>query len=296
MTYALVGLGVALLALKLLDRRIPHALYRALLAGFIVLPLAATAYAIWSLWEEWIGWRELSLFVGLYVLTGLGTTLGYHRLIAHGSFETRGAVKFVLLVLGAMNVQGRVVDWAAVHRKHHAHADRDGDPHSPLEGFLHSHVGWILRTGQVDRERYCKGLLRDPIVVFVDRTTAVWAALGLVFPLAVAGWRGLLWGGLVRIAFTNHVTFAVNSICHIYGRRAFPTRDESRNNWVIGTLALGEGWHNNHHAFPAMAYHGIGWRQLDVSGLVLRLLVRLRLAWNVKLPAPAALERAREAA
>jgi stearoyl-CoA desaturase (Delta-9 desaturase) len=295
-TYALVGLGVALLALKLLDRRIPHALYRALLAGFIVLPLAAAAYAIWSLWDQWIGWRELSLFLGLYVLTGLGTTLGYHRLVAHGSFETRGAVKFVLLVLGAMNVQGRVVDWAAVHRKHHAHADREGDPHSPLEGFLHAHVGWILRIGEVDRERYCKGLLRDRIVLFVDRTTAVWAALGLVFPLAVAGWKGLLWGGLVRIAFTNHVTFAVNSICHLYGRRAFPTRDESRNNWLIGTLALGEGWHNNHHAFPAMAYHGIGRWQLDLSGLVLRLLVRLRLAWNVKLPAPAALDRAREAA
>jgi stearoyl-CoA desaturase (delta-9 desaturase) len=161
---------------------------------------------------------------------------------------------------------------------------------------VHAHVGWILRIGEVDRERWCKRLLRDPVVVFVDRTTALWAALGLVIPFAVAGWKGLLWGGLVRIAFTNHVTFAVNSICHLYGSRPFPTRDESRNNWVIGTLAFGEGWHNNHHAFPAMAYHGLGWRQLDVSGLVLRLLVRLRLAWNVKVPAPAAIERAREAA
>ena len=295
MKFALLGLGVTILGLKLLDRWIPRALYRALLTAFIVLPLVATVYAIWHLWQEWIGWRELSLFVGLYLLTGLGTTLGYHRLVAHGSFATKPWLKLVLLAFGAMNVQGRVIDWAAVHRKHHAHADREGDPHSPLEGFVHAHVGWLLHIDEVDRERYCKALLRDRVVVFVDRTTALWAAVGLGFPLLVGGWKGLLWGGLVRIAFTNHVTFAVNSICHLYGSRPFATRDESRNNWVIGTLALGEGWHNNHHAFPSMAYHGIGWRQLDLSALVLRLLVRLRLAWDVKLPAPTALERAREA-
>jgi stearoyl-CoA desaturase (delta-9 desaturase) len=277
---------------KLLEHRWP-AFYRAVLVAAILAPIAATFYAIALLWQEWIGWRELSLFLGFYMATIVGTTLGYHRLIAHRSFETYAPVKFVLLVLGAMNFQGHVVNWAAYHLKHHAHSDRDGDPHSPREGFLHAHVGWLLRATPAEKERYCKRLFDDRVVMFVDRTAVVWAALGLAIPYAIAGWKGLLWGGAVRIAFSNHVTFAVNSICHLFGSRPFATRDESRNNWLIALLALGEGWHNNHHAFPSMAFHGIG-RQLDISGLVLKLLARFGLVWNVKVPTQAALERALE--
>ena len=278
-------------AAKVFERRLPLTLYQLMLAVGIVFPLVATVYAVCVLWDRWIGWRELALFLGLYLLTGLGTTLGYHRLAAHGSFDTGPVLKSVLLVLGSMNLQGHVVDWAAHHRAHHAHSDREGDPHSPLDGFFHAHVGWILRATPADRERYCKQLLRDPVVAFVDRTAWLWATLGLVVPYLLLGWKGLLWGGLVRIAFTNHVTFAVNSICHMFGSRRFETRDESRNNGWIGLLALGEGWHNNHHAFPSMAIHGIGWRELDVSGLVLRGLGRLGLVWNLRRPRPEMLKR-----
>lgn len=286
---AFAAVASVAVAAKLVESRCPL-FYRGVLVAMILAPIAATGYAIYRLWQDWIGWRELALFLGFYVATVIGTTLGYHRLVAHRSFETYPAVKAVLLVLGAMNFQGHPVNWAAYHLKHHAQADREGDPHSPREGFVHAHVGWLVKATPADRERYCKRLLQDRVVMFVDRTALLWAVVGLAIPYAVDGWRGLLWGGAVRIAFANHVTFAVNSICHVFGSRSFDTRDDSRNNWLIAVLALGEGWHNNHHAFPSMAYHGIGPRQLDISGLVLRALVALGLAWDVKV-APAALAR-----
>jgi stearoyl-CoA desaturase (delta-9 desaturase) len=247
LTYVLIAFAPIAVTAKLVEKRTPR-VYEAVLLVAIVAPLVATVYAMWRLWEEWIGWRELTLFVVLYLLTGIGTTVGYHRLVAHESFRTRPSVKAVLLALGAMNVQGQVINWAAYHRRHHAHSDREGDPHSPREGLLHAHVGWLFRAS----------------------------------PYIVAGSTGLLWGGLVRIAFTNHVTFAVNSICHMYGSRPFATKDASRNNLLIGLLGFGEGWHNNHHAFPRAAFHGIGWRQPDVSGLIIRGLERVGLAWDVR--------------
>src|SRR6185437_8541069 len=201
------------------------------------------------------------------------------------------AVKLAFLILGAMANQGRAIDWAANHLKHHANSDRDGDPHSPVHGFFHAHVGWILTSPPADRERYCKHLLSDPLVVFVDQTWMVWLALGLVVPYLLAGWQGFLWGGVIRMTFGNHVVFAVNSICHSFGTQPFDTGDESRNNWLIAVLALGEGWHNNHHAFPSMASHGMTWNQPDVTGLVIRLLTRLGLAWNVKQPSAALVAR-----
>ena len=287
--------ATAAVAAKLAERRFPLA-YRSVLVAMILAPIGATGYAMYVLWQDWIGWRELALFLGFYFATVLGTTLGYHRLVAHRSFETYPVVKATLLVLGAMNLQGHPVNWAAYHLKHHAHSDREGDPHSPREGFVHAHVGWLVKATPADRERYCKRLLGDPVVMFVDRTAVLWAVVGLLVPYALDGWRGLLWGGAVRIAFANHVTFAVNSICHLFGSRPFATRDESRNNWFIALLALGEGWHNNHHAFPSMAYHGIGRRQVDISGLVLRALVALRLAWDVKGTPPALARRVAEPA
>lgn len=184
--------------------------------------------------------------------------------------------------------------WVAYHRKHHANSDRDGDPHSPLAGFFHAHMGWIMKVPPTEHERYCKRLLEDRVAVFVDRTALLWVLVGVCLPHAVAGWTGVLWGGLIRIAFTNQVTFAVNSLCHIFGSRPFETGDESRNNRLIAALTLGEGWHNNHHAFPAMAYHGMSPRQIDVTGLLLRLLVRLGLAWNVHAAPPPLVQAAAE--
>jgi stearoyl-CoA desaturase (delta-9 desaturase) len=293
MHWLLIGIVAGATTAKLLDRRIPGFAYRLLLIAAIVVPLAATVYAVVRLWTTFVGWRALALFVGMYVATGLGTTIGYHRLATHRSFETRAWVKMLFLILGSMALQGHVINWAAWHREHHARSDRAGDPHSPLDGFWHAHVGWILKATPANRERYCRHLLADRAVVFVDRTTELWVLLGLVFPYLVAGWAGVLWGGLVRIAVGNHLTFAINSVCHTYGSRTFATRDESRNNWFMGVIGLGEGWHNNHHAFPSMAYHGLGWRQPDLTALVIRLLVRLRLAWNVKVPVPSAIDRRR---
>jgi stearoyl-CoA desaturase (Delta-9 desaturase) len=281
LTYVLIGLAPVAVAAKLVEKRTPK-FWDAVLLVAIVTPLVATVYAIWRLWHEWIGWRELTLFLVLYLLTGLGTTVGYHRLVTHESFRTRPPVKAVLLGLGAMNFQGEVVNWAAYHRKHHAHSDREGDPHSPREGFLHAHVAWLFNASQAERARYCKRLLDDPVIVLMDRTSVIWAVVGLAIPFAIAGWTGLLWGGLVRIAFTNHVTFAVNSICHMYGSRPHATKDESRNNLLIGLLGFGEGWHNNHHAYPRAARHGSGWRQPDISGLVISGLERVGLAWDVR--------------
>jgi stearoyl-CoA desaturase (delta-9 desaturase) len=289
----LLGVGVAAAVAKLFEGWIPRAAYRVLLAAGITLPLVATGYAGWMLWNGSVGWLEVALLVGMYVLTGLGTTLGYHRLATHRSFETGQVVRGVFLALGAMALQGKVVNWSAWHLKHHAASDQEGDPHSPLEGFFHAHVGWILKATPAERERYCKRLLADPVVMFVDRTNVLWVTLGLAIPFAVAGWAGLIWGGLVRIAVGNHLTFAVNSVCHKFGKQPFDTGDESRNNWLMGAIGLGEGWHNNHHAFPSMAYHGMTPSQPDLTALVIRLLQRLGLAWNVKVPAPAAVQRRR---
>jgi stearoyl-CoA desaturase (delta-9 desaturase) len=263
---------------------------------FVVGPLLGTAWAMYNLWHEWIGWRELALFFVLYLLTGLGVTVGYHRLLTHRSFEVGPVLKAAFLVFGSMAVQGRAIDWAANHLKHHAHSDEEGDPHSPLEGFFHAHVGWLFSAPPAERERYGRKLLADPIIVFVDRTFLVWVGLGLLVPYLVAGWHGVLWGGLVRIAFVNHVTWAVNSVCHTFGDQPFDIPDESRNNWLVGLLAFGEGWHHNHHAFPAMAYHGMNWRQFDLSAIVIRLLAWLSLARNVKLPSPELIERRRKRA
>jgi stearoyl-CoA desaturase (delta-9 desaturase) len=182
--------------------------------------------------------------------------------------------------------QGRPIDWAADHLKHHANADRDGDPHSPLDGFWHAHIAWIVAAGPADRERYCPHLLGDRVVAFVDRTAALWVGVGLAIGFLIDGWNGLLWGGLVRIAIGNHVIFAVNSVCHTFGKQPFATGDRSRNNWWMALLSFGEGWHNNHHAFPSMASHGMTRGQFDVTGLIIRLLASRRVVWNVQQPAP----------
>jgi stearoyl-CoA desaturase (Delta-9 desaturase) len=267
-----------------------------ILVFFVVGPILATFYAMYRLWNDMIGWTELGLFFALYIATGLGITVGFHRLLTHRSFDVGPVVKATFLILGSMAVQGRAIDWAANHLKHHALADQEGDPHSPLDGFVHAHVGWLFSAPPADRERYAKKLMADPIIAFVDKTFLIWVGLGLLIPFLIAGVNGLLWGGFVRIVFVNHVTWAVNSVCHTFGDRPFEIKDESRNNWLVGLLAFGEGWHHNHHAFPAMAYHGMNWRQFDLSAIVIKLLSKTHLAKNVKMPSPELVERRRKGA
>ena len=294
--WVLIGVvAVAAALIKVFDRQVPGTLYKAVLLLWAVGPLVGTLWAIVLLWQQWIGWRELTLFVVFYFATGMGITLGFHRLLTHSSFETNPAVRGTFLALGCMAGQGRPIDWAANHLKHHAFADKEGDPHSPLEGLFHAHLGWFFTGEPADRERYGARLQADKLVAFMDRTAVFWLVLGLVVPFLLAGWSGFLWGGLVRLAFLNHATFAVNSICHAFGSRDFDTKDESRNNWLVAALSFGEGWHNNHHAFPAMAYHGMSWRQFDPTAVMIRLLVWLRLARNVKLPRPELIARRKAA-
>ena len=267
---------------------------KGVLLFFVLGPIVGTIYAIARLWQDLIGWQELSLFIGLYLLTGLGITFGYHRLLTHRSFETVPVVKALALILGSMAVQGSAIDWASNHLKHHAHSDEEGDPHSPVEGFFHAHIGWLFSAPPADRERYAKRLMADPLIAWVDRTFLLWVALGLAIPFAIAGWEGLLWGGFARIVLVNHVSWSVNSVCHTFGAQPFDIKDQSRNLWILGLLAFGEGWHHNHHAFPAMAFHGMSRRQVDLTAYIIRFLRRIGLVWNVKLPSPELIARRRK--
>ena len=268
----------------------------------VALPAAGFLTAVVLLWEVLIGPRELALMLVLYVLTGLGITVGFHRLLTHRSFQTVAPVKAALAILGSMAVQGPVINWVADHRKHHAFTDEEGDPHSPhlsgmsgvlggITGLWHAHVGWLFHAeGRADRERFAPDMLRDPVIRFVHRWFVLWLILGLVIPFAF-GWlaggtveaalTALLWGGLVRIFLLHHVTFAINSLCHFLGRRRFVTDDESRNVFWLAPLSFGEAWHHNHHAFPTSAFHGLRRWEIDPGGWLIRGLERLGLAWDV---------------
>jgi stearoyl-CoA desaturase (delta-9 desaturase) len=207
-----------------------------------------------------------------------------------------------------MAVQGSALRWAAFHRRHHQHSDVPGDPHSPLghgggvrgvlKGFWHAHLAWVFRPDPGGLDRYAADLRKDAPVRVASALFPVWVLLGLTIPAVLGGvlagtWAGaglgLLWGGLARIFLAHHVTWSVNSVCHLWGSRPYPEKDHSRNNWLVGMLALGEGWHNNHHAFPTSARHGFRWWQVDASYYAIRLLAAVGLAWKVRLPgAPAA--------
>ena len=252
-----------------------------IMLGLVVLPLLGVLLAIVQLWQRYVDARDLVLLVTFYVLTGLGITVGFHRLLTHKSFETFPLLKAFWLICGSMALEGNPIRWASTHIQHHAHADDAHDPHSPLVSLWHAHVGWLFDF-EARPDIYGTWLKRDAVVVWVDRYWVLWGALGLLIPTLIAGWSGLLWGGLVRLFITHHITWAVNSICHTFGDRPYRTRDASRNQWFVGIFAFGEGWHNNHHAFPRSAYHGLEWWQIDVSAYLIRAMAALGLAWNVQ--------------
>jgi stearoyl-CoA desaturase (delta-9 desaturase) len=266
-------------------------LYKSVVLAVVIGPLIATVYAITLLWQRAVNWSDITLLLVMYTLVALGVTIGFHRMLTHRSFQPHPVVKFIFLVLGSMALEGPAIEWAATHTKHHAQADREGDPHSPVEGFFHAHLGWLFKDSMADPNVYCRHLLKDPIVMFVSRTFLLWVALSLIIPFAIGGWTGLLWGGLVRIFLAHHVTWSVNSVCHTFGKREFETNDQSRNEWVVGLLAMGEGWHNNHHAFPRSAFHGLHWWQFDLSGYIIWTLEHIGLAENVYRISPELLAR-----
>ena len=275
---------------------------RTITAVVTVAPVLALGFVAWQLWEQALHWGDLVVFGLLYLAFGLGVTVGFHRLFTHRSFKTTRPMRFLFAVLGSAAIEGPVISWVADHRKHHAFSDKEGDPHSPhvghggglrgaLAGLAHAHVGWLfIHTERAAKRRYAPDLMADPIVSFVDRTFVAWALLGLAFAFGLgmaighsvkAGLTGLLWGGAVRMLVLHHVTYSINSLCHFFGRRSFNTDDESRNLMWLAPFSLGEAWHNNHHAFPTSAAHGLRRSEFDPSALVIRLLERLGLAWDV---------------
>jgi len=273
----------------------------------IGLPVAGLAAAVALLWNHGVGPTALAILAVGYVLTGVGITVGYHRLFTHRAFETFPAVRYALALLGQMGVEGDVVTWVADHRKHHQFSDRPGDPHSPhadfgdgpleaLRGLWHAHTGWIFSgVGRADRERYAKDLVRDRGLRLIARLFVPTVLVSLALP-ALAGWlliggwygfvSGLVWGGAVRIFLLHHVTWSINSICHFWGRRRFESRDESRNVWWLCWLSFGESWHNNHHAFPSSAFHGLRRFEIDPGGWLIWALEKCGLAWRVVRIAP----------
>src|SRR5579864_1855876 len=265
--------------------------HKAYILIIVTVPFLGTILAICSLWQRAVNWLDLLLMVTMYTLTAFGVTAGFHRMLTHRSFRPHPAVKLVLLILGSMAVEAPPIEWASTHIKHHAQSDREGDPHSPVDGLFHAHLGWLFKDRFADPKQYCSYLLKDPLVVFVNRTFFLWITLSLLIPFAIDGWTGFLWGALVRIFLGHHMTFSVNSLCHTFGQREFETNDRSHNEWVVGLLAFGEGWHNNHHAFPRSAFHGLHWWQLDLSGYLIWTLERLGLAYDVYRVSPALLAR-----
>ena len=255
--------------------------------------------AIVLLWNRAVDGVDLAILAAMYMISGIGVTVGFHRLLTHRSFQTHAWVERTFAVMGSLSVQGSVLDWVADHRKHHAHADKEGDPHSPhvghgsgLRGLWHAHTGWLLETqGQADWKRYAAELYEDKHMRRIGRSFPWLVLLSLALPTALGfvldGFTlrgavlGLIWGGLVRIFLVHHVTWSVNSICHFFGRRRFDIEDQSTNVAWLSLVSLGESWHHNHHAFPRSAYHGLRRWEIDPSGWLISLLQRVGLAWNV---------------
>lgn len=281
----------------------------------VLLPFAGLVAGIVYAWiDGWMDWPFLVMLIGGWIMTGLGITVGFHRLLTHNSFSTFSWLRTLWMACGALAVQGSPLVWCAVHRRHHEKSDEHGDPHSPnlhgqtwfgaIKGLVHAHTGWLFTKywTSLDLKRYVPDLLSDRILVSVDRLYYLWVAASLAIPAALGAlitwsWQGALmgfiWGGLARVFVSHHVTWSINSICHVFGKRHFQTPDKSRNNPICGILAFGEGWHNNHHAFPTSARHGLLWWQFDSSWILIVTMKKMGLAWDVVVPSESLMQRKR---
>jgi stearoyl-CoA desaturase (delta-9 desaturase) len=281
-----------------------HKLQRRHFIAFDVLPALGTLVAFALLFYRPISALDIGLFFAMWLITGLGLTVGYHRLFTHGAFSTGVVTSSILIVMGSMAGRGPMLSWVAMHRRHHELSDQEGDLHSPnlhgaspyqrLLGLLHAHLTWMIEHDYPNIAHYVPDLMAQPTLVAVNRHYYAWVALGLLLPAAIGGLAtgsvigavtGLLWGGVVRMFVVEQSMSAINSVMHSFGARRFVTRgDNSRNLGIMAWLAWGEGWHNNHHAFPYSAAFGLRWFEFDPGYLLIRLLAALGLAWNVKVP------------
>jgi stearoyl-CoA desaturase (delta-9 desaturase) len=299
-----------------------HWIGKAITAFIVMGPLVALALVVAGLWGRHVDLTDIGLLVGLYAVSCLGVTAGYHRLFTHRSFRAARGLKIALAVAGSAAFEGSLTSWVANHRRHHRYSDRAGDPHSPVvecgedaspgtsptafvRGLFHAHVGWLFRAEPADEQRYAADLLDDRDLRVVSRLFPVWALCGLAIPF-FAGWAfagsiagaltALVWGGIVRIFLVHHATWSVNSICHTFGRRPFKTRDRSRNFAPLSLASMGEAYHNTHHAFPTLARHGVDRGQLDLTAACIRMWERLGWVHDVHWPERAVLARRRVAA
>ena len=277
---------------------------------FSVVPLLAVALAVPFAWGWGLGWTDVILAASFYIVSGLGITVGFHRYFTHASYRAKRGLKIGLAVAGQLALQGPVIDWVADHRRHHAFSDRAGDPHSPwlygtsalalAKGFWHAHMGWIFERDLTNQQRFTPDLLADKDIIRVNRSFAACTAVSLLLPALLGGlitgsWAGALtaffWAGLVRVALLHHVTWSVNSICHMIGERPFAARDKSANFWPLALVSLGESWHNLHHADPTCARHGVLRGQLDISARTIWLFEKLGWAYKVRWPSAPRLAR-----
>ncbi|MGK5738249.1 acyl-CoA desaturase [Micromonospora sp. URMC 103] len=274
---------------------------------FVVIPFVALVAAVPVAWGGWLSWTDVGIAAFWYVLSGLGVTVGYHRYFTHGSFKARRWLRAALAVSGSLAVQGEIIQWVADHRRHHAFSDVEGDPHSPwrfgesvwglTRGMFHAHIGWMFNRELSNRERFAPDLIADRDIKRVDKSFPLLVTISLLGPALMGGlltwsWQGaltaLFWGGLVRVALLHHVTWAINSVCHVYGERPFAMRqgDRAANFWPLAILSFGESWHNLHHADPTCARHGVLRGQVDISARVIWFFEKVGAAYDVRWPKP----------
>jgi stearoyl-CoA desaturase (delta-9 desaturase) len=270
---------------------------------FVIVPFLAVLAAIPVAWGWGLSWTDVILAVAFYEITGHGITVGYHRFFTHGAFKTKRPLKVAMAIAGSMAIEGPVIRWVADHRRHHAFSDKEGDPHSPwrygetlpalLKGLGFAHIGWLFDVEHTNRQKYTPDLMADPDLARVEKQFPLWVAVSLLAPALLGGlitmsWTGALtaffWASLVRVFLLHHVTWSINSICHVLGSRPFQSRDKSANFWPLGILSFGESYHNMHHADPTSARHGVLHFQFDTSARIIWVFEKLGWAWDVRWP------------
>jgi stearoyl-CoA desaturase (delta-9 desaturase) len=269
----------------------------------VLLPTVAFAYGMYLVWENRVTTLDMILLSVMFVLTLVGIEGGFHRLISHRAFKTYPLVRNLFVIFGSMASQGPVIFWAATHRQHHAYTDEVGDPHSPVAGsqgflgriiaFTYGHCRWLFANENTDWARFGADLIKDKSLFRLNQTYFTWVVLGLIIPAIIGGiatlsWEGafggLLWGGLIRIFLVHHTVWSVNSLCHLFGSQPFAVGGNSKNNLILALPTFGGAWHNNHHAFPRAANNSFKWWQIDIIGLIIVVLSRIGLAWELYIP------------